>query len=227
MATTTTTTNQTIAENIAINNGTTLDSIKSLSSEGSITTKQRLQNPHPSTSVLSNFVTLLTFVGGDPNNQVLTAEKYSVKAKFTGLIPCQGVQSNIFVLLIGDGYALKFYGPDEYSSDYYNKVFCIPAKQNSEYETGYQDFSTSVPQGFVTVFTNFASKMPANTLDKSPSAVPVQNSSKTLSSDTAAQNISFSFSFWGNVSGISANASTFQFNYSYFPGAVPVAPKTV
>jgi hypothetical protein len=214
----------TTAEKSASNNGVTLDQALTVDSN-TTTTNTILENQHPSKSPIAKSIQLITYFGGNINNNQIAVEKYFIKPNFTGLISCIGPQNGIWYLPIPNSvYALKFYGPDEYNPQYYNMVYCVPAKQNNNYLTKYQDYTTAVPTDFITAFIKYVSTLPNNTEDKSSSAVPTTDKTKTFSSAGATQSASFSFNFWGNLSGVLGKASTFAFEFIYYPGQAPAQP---
>lgn len=218
----------TTAEKTASNNGVTLQQALSVGGNSNVSINTPSENPHPSNSAIANSIKFITYYGGNASNNNIAVEKYFIKPNFTGLLPCTGPQKGIWYLSIPNSiYAIKFYGPDEYNSNYYNMVYCVPAKQNSNYLTGFQDYVSAVPPEFVAAFTKYASTLPNNTQDKSSAAVPAVNKTKTFNASDATQSAEFSFNFWGSLSGTLGKASTFSFEFIYYPGQTPVPPTPV
>ena len=222
MAATTTTIYESTIGSVATNNGVTLQQSLAVTKSATQVNNVLLENSHPSTATIAKSIKLITYFGGNVNNNNIAVEKYIIKPNFTGLIQCPGPQKGIMYLQIPNSpYALKFYAPDEYNMQYYNMVYCIPAIQNSGYLTGYQDYSTSVPEAFITAFVKYASTLPKNTSDKTTSAVPVSDTTKTIDATEATQSVLFSFNFWGNLSGVLGKSAAFFFEFVYYPGKTP------
>jgi len=210
------------AEKIASTLGTTLDKIQIDS--GNRTSTSKVENQHPSKSTIAGKIKLITY-GGVINNNNIIVEKYYIKPNFVGLQECDGPQSGIYYLPIPNSvYALKFYAPDDGSPQYYNMVYCVPCKADATYFTGYKDYLTGVPQEFIDAFVSYASTLPNNNTPKVPSAVPNTNMTKTFSSTEAIQKVDYTFSYWGSVSGTVSKASTFSFNFNFYPGQAPSQP---
>jgi len=213
------------AENVASKNGVTYQQAVSTNTDSRNSSMPLKENQHPSKSTIASKIKLVTYLGGNINNNNIVVEKYFIKPSFTGVLPCSGPQSGIWYFTIPNStYALKFYAPDENNAQFYNIVYCVPAKADNNYLTGFADYLNAVPQEFVDAFIQYASSLPKNLEDKSISAVPEIGKVKSFSKAKATQNISFSFNYWGNLSGISGQASAFSFNFVFYPGKKPITP---
>lgn len=182
------------------------------------------ENPHPSTNLIAAKIKLMTYVGGNVASPETITEQYFIKPNFTGMLKCTGAENNIFYLPLNNTYAIKFYAPDQYNSNFYNYVYAVPAKIDSTYWTGFKDYTTGVPQAWVTAFAQYASALPSNIIPNTSTSTPITNATKTFSADVATQKKQFSFNFWGTLSGTIGKSSTFVFEYSFYPGAAPTKP---
>ena len=216
-----------VASSVALKNGVTLNDVL-LINNANINTATLTENQHPSKSPVSRAIELITYAGGVTPNSSIVVEQYSIKPNFVGLLPCSGPKKGIWYLPIpNSNFALKFYAPDEHNSQYYNIVYCVPAEKNDSYASGYKDFSTVVSPEFVSAFVKFASTLPNNTTDRTSSAVPSTNKAKSFNTTDATQSISFSFSYWGNLSGIVGKSTNFTFEFVFYPGQAPLTPTVV
>ncbi|MFA5066833.1 MAG: hypothetical protein WC466_02125 [Candidatus Izemoplasmatales bacterium] len=205
--------------------GLTLDSVVksvSLGSETPISTLK--ENPHPSANSVAAKIKLMTYAGGNVALPEIIVEQYFIKPNFTGLLKCSGVQNNIWYLPLNSTYSIKFYGPDQYNAEFYNYVYAVPSKISKQYWTGLQDFTTGVPQEWINAFVQYASALPVNTVPKTATSTPSKDASKTFSASEAMQKKQFQFSFWGSLSGVIGQSSTFAFEYVFYPGATPNKP---
>lgn len=182
------------------------------------------ENPHPSTNSMAAKIKLMTYVGGNVASPETIVEQYFIRPNFTGMLKCAGAENNIFYLPLNSIYAIKFYAPDQYNSEFYNYVYAVPAKVDSTYWTGFKDYTTGVPQAWVTAFVQYASALPANVIPNTSTSTPTTNATKTFSATEATQKKQFSFNFWGTLSGTIGKSSTFVFEYSFYPGASPLEP---
>ena len=217
---------QQVAKKTAANNGITIDQAIAVNA-GNLQSILN-ENPHPSNSPIAGSIKLVTYFGGNINNNSIAVEQYSIRPTFTGLFTCSGPQKGIWYFPIPNSiYALKFYGPDEYNSQYYNIVYCVPAKVDSSYLTGYMDYITAVPPEFVTAFIQYASTLPNNVEDSSLSAVPSGGKKKSFVLSEATQNVHFTFNFCGNISGTLGKSSSFAFEFVFYPGQAPLQPAVI
>lgn len=134
-------------------------------------------NNHPSTASVSRKIKLLTFKGTDVNNSTSIDDDvpYIIRPVNSEIQLIAGYYAdNVWILKFGN-YAIKFYGPgvgylaDGTSLSYFasgtkpplsevkNVVYCVPSVKNSNYASGYQDYSSSIPQEFYTAFKNYVS----------------------------------------------------------------------
>jgi len=226
--TTTTTISTNTASKVASNLGISYsDAIQNLNNNRSPIISMN-ENPHPSnyvTNGVARVIQLLTYYGGNINNNSIAVEKYSISPNFTGLIKCSGPQKGIWYLPFPNTvYAIKFYGPDEYDAKYYNHVYAVPAKIDSSYWTGLKDYTTAVPQEWITAFVQYASTIPSNITPATPTLTPILNAVKSFPTTDATQKYQFSFNFWGSLSGTIGKASSFAFEYVFYPGTAPKPP---
>ena len=218
----------TLATRVATNLGISFNDTMNNLNNGVTPATSMNENLHPSnyvTNGVARMIKLLTYFGGNINNNSLAVEKYYISPNFRGLIACSGQQKGIwYVPFTNTPYAIKFYGPDEYDSNYYNHVYAVPAIIDSSYWTGLKDYTVSVPQEWITAFVQYVSKVPVNITPYSASLTPTSNTAKNYSSSEATQKYQFSFNFWGSITGTLGKASSFAFEYSFYPGAAPKPP---
>lgn len=215
-----------LTQRVAISNGTTLT--EALNITNRTTTTRKIQNPHPSnyvTNGVARVIKLLTYYGGNINNNNIASEKYSISPNFVGLIECSGTKKGIWYLPFPNtSYAIKFYGPDEYDTNYFNHVYAVPAIMDSNYITGLRDYTSAVPQEWITAFVQYVSTVPANVAPKSSTNVPTTTTAKEYRTTQATQKYQFSFNFCGNLSGIIGKSGTFSFEYVFYSGVSPKPP---
>lgn len=219
-----------IAKEIAMVNGVDFPSTLNMMNKNSQLTSESVlnENPHPSTNVLAAKVKLITYIEGNITNPQIVVEQYSIKPNFTGLVKSPDErQHNIWYLPLNKIYAIKFYSPDQLSSNFYNYVYAVPAKIDSSYWSGLKDYTTGVPQEWITALVQYASALPVNMTPNTPTTVPSTKSTKTFESLDAPQKKSFTFNFWGSISGVYGEASSFTFEYVFYPGATPKTPSVV
>jgi hypothetical protein len=212
------------AEKVAENLGGTIESETGQQTPGGFN-EQLKENIHPAKNQTASYIKLLTYFGGNVNNNNIAVEKYYISPRFKGILKNKGTQKNIWYLpLPNSNYAIKFYAPNEYDENYYNYVFAVPAVMDSNYITGLRDYTTGVPQEWINSFVQYASSLPNNIIPNTPSTVSSSSKSKNFSSTEAKQTIKFTFNFWGSISGTLGKSSSFSFKYSFYPGAVPAEP---
>ena len=224
-----TSTNTKVSANIMLDAasslGITSDKLLNIMNNGKVNRASWIENPHPSnytTNGVAKSIKLVTYYGGNINNNSIAAEKYTISPNFTGLLECPIPQKGIWYFPIPNSpYAIKFYGPDEYNVNYFNYVYAVPAVLDSTYATGLKDYTASVPQEWISAFVKFASTLPANLTQNAQTLTPSTSKTKSFSSTSATQSYKFSFNFWGNISGTLGKASTFAFEYIFYPGAIP------
>jgi len=207
---------------IASKNGVTFE--QAVNTDSGKATLFLKENPHPTNSVVAKSVQLITYYGGNINNNNIAVEQYFIKPNSVGWLRV-GTQKGTWVLNIPNSiYALKVYGPDDSNAKYYNYVFVVPCVQDRGYITGYRDYTNSVPKEFVTAFVKFASTLPNNLEDISPAAVPMTQKRKGFDATLATQSVQYAFSFWGSLSGTLSKTSSFYFEFVFYPGQAPEAP---
>jgi hypothetical protein len=209
-----------MATTVASSKGVTLNNVLTINNGGQ--TPLISENPHPSTNLIAAKIKLVTYVGANASAPEMVIEKYSIKPNFTGLLECVGnLQNNVWYLPLNNIYAIKFYGPDQYNSDYYNYVYAVPAKINSAFISGLKDYTTGVPQAWVNAFVQYASTIPKNVIPNVPSTIPMINQTKTFSAMEALQKKQFSFNYWGSISGTLGKSASFAFEFNFYAGITP------
>lgn len=207
------------AANKGLDLNTALNSIS-----GGISVPLLKENPSPYTNTLAKKIKLQTFVGGNVASPETIVEQYFISAAFRGLMKCSGIQNNIFYLPLNNTYAIKFYAPDQYNSQYYNYVCAVPSKVDRQYLTGFRDYTTGVPQAWVDAFKQYASSLPTNI---TPANVPITNATRDFSAAETTQEKTFTFNFWGSLSGAIGKSSSFSFKFIFHPGSNPTGHSVI
>jgi len=219
----TTSLNTKIASLAAISKGIDLNTALNTASRG-ISIPLLMENPSPYTNTLAKKIKLQTFVGGNFASPEMIVEQYFIRPSFVGLVKCSGIQKNIWYLPLNNTYVIKFYAPDQYNAQYYNYVCAVPAKVDNNYLTGYKDYTTGVSQGWIDAFKQYASSLPINIIPSMLTAVPQVNATRTFSAAEATQEKTFTFNFWGSLSGAIGKSSSFAFKFIFYPGSIPTEP---
>lgn len=208
------------ATSVANNNGTTIDAANNINKS-----KQQVsvlnENIHPSENTISSKIKLVTYDGSNVSSPEIIVEQYFIKPLFKGIIKCTDVQ-NVFYLPLNNLYAIKFYAPDQYNPKVYNFAYAVPAKFDNTYLTGLKDYSLGISKNWLTAFVQYASSLPKNITQNS--TTPSNNLTKSFSAAETIQKIQFQFSYWGSLSGVASKASTFAFEFMFYPGTTPTEP---
>ena len=221
----TTNVNIKVASSAAISKGRSLES--TLGSSVSAISKIQ-ENPPPSINAIAKQVKLQTFIGGNVASPETIVEQYFIRPNFKGLMKCSGGQNTIWYLPLNTTYAIKFYAPDQYNSQFYNYVYAVPTKKDETYVTGFKDFTTGVSQAWIDAFKQYASSLPVNIKPSTSTEIPLNSATRSFSAaETATQEKIFTFNFQGSLSGTIGKSSSFSFKFVFYPGTSPVKPPIV
>jgi hypothetical protein len=129
-------------------------------------------NIHPSglPNNLKKWIELETLIPSDDGVKKRIKETYTIipKTLVNQLERCNDTVNPIYLLKFGGGnFALKFYYPNPYDDNEYNKFYMTYCKKNSGFITGYEDYKEGVlPSDFISAMSKWSQKLPINTKTK-------------------------------------------------------------